>query len=111
MAAKLAALFITLICNVVIGVVVFFLMLIAMNGFNESDAEKGLIAYVTFALIVTLAMTAGAYLLTAHLLRRDLSGAVAALIAVPVFTVVGGGLKLLGSVIGIAVAEYVRVNY
>jgi hypothetical protein len=33
------------------------------------------------------------------------------LISVPIFSVAGAGLKIVCSIIGVAIAEYVRVNY
>lgn len=111
MAAKAAAFLITLVVNVALGVVVAFFMLIAMNGLNESDAEKGLKAYIALALIVSVLMSTAAYLLTRALLPRGFSGAAAVPIAAVLFSVVGGGLKIACGIIGIAVAEYVRVNY
>jgi len=111
MAAKIAAFVITFLINAAIGVVIFFFMLIAMNGFSEGDAEKGLMAYVALAFVVSILMSTCAFLLAGYLLKKGFSGAVAALIAVPIFSLVGGVLKVVCSIIGIAVAEYVRVNY
>lgn len=110
MGVRLAALFITLAVNIAIGFVIFFFMLIAMNGFHGNDAEKGLAAYIALAAIVSVAMGAGAFLATRFLMNKDLSGVAAVLIAVPIFSLVGGGLKIVCSIIGIAVADYVRVN-
>ena len=86
-------------------------MLVAMNGFSESDAEWGLGVYIVLGLGVSILMGTLAYFATSYLIKKDLNGAVSALIAVPVFSVVGGGLKLVCCFIGIAVADYVRVNY
>ena len=111
MAAKITAFILTLLINIAIGVAVFFFMLIIMNGFSGSDAEPGLIAYVALGLLVSLLMGTGAFLLTSFLMKRELKGAIAALIAVPIFSVVGGGLKIVCAFIGIMIADYVRVNY
>ena len=111
MAPKIAAFVITFLINFAIGVVIFFFMLIAMNGFSESDAEKGLMAYVILAFFVSIFASMCAFLLAGYLLKKGFSGAVAALIAVPIFSLVGGVLKMICSIIGIAIAEYVRANY
>jgi hypothetical protein len=111
MGAKLTAFALTLLINIAIGVALFFFMLILMNGFSGSDAEPGLIAYVVLGLIVSVLMGTGAFLLTRFLMKKEMNGAIAALIAVPVFSVVGGGLKVVCAFIGIGIAEYVRVNY
>ncbi|MGE3468662.1 MAG: hypothetical protein AB7J13_17225 [Pyrinomonadaceae bacterium] len=111
MAAKITAFVLTLLINIAIGVAMFFFMLILMNGFSGSDAEPGLIAYVVLGLAVSLLMATGALLLTNFLIKKDMKGAVAALIAVPIFSIVGGALKVVCAFIGIGIAEYVRVNY
>ena len=111
MAVKLAAFFITLVVNIAAGVVIFFFMLLAMNGFSESDATYGLGAYIVLGVIVSLLMSSGAVLLVHTLLKRKYRGAVAALIAVPAFSVIGVGLKIVCSIIGILIADYVRVHY
>ena len=108
---KLTAFFVTLVVNFAIGVAVFFFLLIAMNGYSESDATYGLVVYGALAFVVSLLM-AGSALVTVHLLmKRKFSGSSALFIAVPIFSVVGAVLKLVCSGVGVAVAEYVRVNY
>jgi len=111
MTAKLAAFLITLVANITIGVVVFFFLLIAMNGYSESDAMYGFGAYILLALFVSLLMAACAVRVVLILMKRKFSGSSAAFIAVPIFCVVGAGLKLVCAIIGVAAAEYVRVNY
>lgn len=111
MAPKIIAAILTFIANIAGGVVIFFFMLVAMNGFNGSDAEWGLGAYIILALIVTLLMSTGAFFLVRLLQKRQVSGVVSALIAIPVFSIVGIGLKFVCCLIGIGIADYVRVNY
>lgn len=110
MAPKLAAFFITLLINIAIGVVVFFFLLIAMNGYSESDANYGLGTYIILALLVSVVMSSLAALVVHVLLKRKFRGFIAALIAIPTFSVVGAGLKLLCCIIGLLIADYVRVN-
>ena len=111
MATKIIAFLVTLLINIVAGVVIFFFMLLAMNGFSESDANYGLGTYIVLAALVGLLMSAGAAGLVHILLKRKFSGIASALIAIPVFSVVGAGMKIVCSIIGVMVAEYVRVNY
>ena len=108
---KLVSFFLTLAVNIAIGVVVFFFLLIAMNGYSESDATYGLVVYGILAFLVSLLM-AGSALVTSHLLmKRKFSGTSALFISVPIVWVVGALLKLVCAGIGTAVAEFVRVNY
>ena len=108
---KLAAFIVTLLINIAIGVVVFFFLLLAMNGFSESDAMYGLGAYIACALFVSLLMAVCAVRVVAILMMRNFSASSSMFIAVPVFCVVGAGLKLVCAIIGVAAAEYVRVSY
>ncbi len=111
MLTKVVAVALTVLINITLGVVIFFFMLIAMNGYSESDAGKGLIAYVLLAVVATALMGTATFLTSGILIRRGLSGISSALIVVPAFSLIGGGLKIVCSMIGIAIAEYVRVNY
>lgn len=111
MTPKIVAFIITLLANVAIGVAVFFSMLVAMNGFSESDANYGFGAYIPLALLVSLAMSAAAAFAVHLLMKREFRGSIAALIAVPVFSVIGGGLKIVCGIIGVLIADFVRVNY
>ena len=111
MGTKIAAFLITLVINIAIGVAVFVFMLLAMNGFSESDANYGIVAYIILALFVSVLMSALAVVAVHVLQKREFRSGVAALIAVPIFSTVGAGLKIVCSIIGILVADYVRVNF
>ncbi|HEX6124870.1 MAG TPA: hypothetical protein VFZ23_05795 [Pyrinomonadaceae bacterium] len=111
MSAKVAAFIITLVLNIAIGVAVFFFLLLAMNGYSESDATYSFAAYIVLAVIVSLLMSSGAAIVAHVLLKRHFSGVVSVLIAVPIFVVAGLGLKIACSIIGVLVAEYVRLKY
>jgi len=56
-------------------------------------------------------MSVSAILLVRNLQKRKFSGVAAALIAVLVFSVSGAVLKVLGGMIGVGVAEFLRVNF
>lgn len=111
MALKLAAFFLTLLTNIVVCVMIFFFMLLAMNGYSESDATWGIGGYIALALLVSLTMSAGAIVLMQILTKRQFRGFAAASIAVPLFSIAGAGLNIVCSIIGVLIAEYVRVNY
>jgi hypothetical protein len=111
MAIKVTAFLITLLINVITGVVIFLFMLFAMNGYSEADAQYGLGAYILLALIVSLMMSIFATVLVHILMKRKFRGWTAMLITVPIFSVLGAGLKLASSVAGVAVAEFVRLKY
>lgn len=111
MAVKIAAFLITLVLNAAAGVVMFFFLIVALNGFQGSDAEYGIIAYIAAAVLVSLIMATGAAI-GAHIFKkRGLHGAAAVAIPAVVLSAIGAGLKFVCAIIGIAVADYVRVNY
>lgn len=111
MGTKIAAFVVTLMVNLIIGAVTLFMMLVAMNGYSESDAQWGLLAYIVLAAVTSLLMAVGAVLLAGKLLKRQFSPIAAILISVPLFSIAGIVLKIVCSLIGIGTAEYVRVNY
>ncbi|MEO8042532.1 MAG: hypothetical protein ABI646_07985 [Acidobacteriota bacterium] len=111
MGAKILVFALTLAINIAGGVVIFFFLVLAMNGFSESDAMYGLRAYILLALLVSLLMSGGAAGGVHILMRRGFRAVTSALIAVPIFSILGAVLKIVCSMIGVSVAEYVRVNY
>lgn len=111
MAAKLSVFFVTLLINVAVGVAVFVFMLLAMNGYSESDASFGLGAYIVLAALVSLIMSTGAVVAVHMMMTRQFSAVLAALIAIPIFSLIGAALKIVCSIIGLLIADYVRVNY
>ncbi len=110
-AAKITAFLITMIAGLASGVVIFFFMLLAMNGFSESDSMWGLGAYVLLALIVAILSSTGALFLVGALTKKQLSPVACVLIAVPVFSILSIGLEIVCSLIGVGVAELVRVKF
>lgn len=110
MVLKLTAFFVTLLINIVGGGVIFFFLLLAMNGYSESDATWGLGVYIVLAILVSIAMASGALLAVQQLVKREFHGAISVLIAVLVFSVAGAVLKIICSIIGVLIAEYVRTH-
>jgi hypothetical protein len=111
MAPKIITFLITFAINVCIGAAIFFFMIIAMNGFHESDATYGFATYIVLALIVSIVMSVAAALAVTMLMKKNFSGVSSSFIAIPIFSVIGAGLKMVCGIIGVLVADYVRVNY
>lgn len=110
MAAKIAAFVVTLIANIIAAIVILFAMLVAMNGYSESDATWGFGAYVLLALIVAFLMSVSALLSVGFLAKKQFGPVGSALIAIAVFSIVGLGLEIVCGLIGVGMAEFVRVN-
>lgn len=111
MTSKIISAVITLVLNVSAGVVVFSMMLLAMNGFSESDANYGLGTYIILAILVSLLMASLAAATVHLLMKRNFRSVSASLIGIGSFTVVGIVLKVVCSIIGVLVADFVRTNY
>jgi hypothetical protein len=93
------------------AVVIFFFMLLVMNGFSESDATWGLVAYIALSLGTALLVAGAAVAIVHFLLKKQFSSAVAALISVAICTCIGVVAEIISSVVGILIADFVRVNY
>lgn len=109
MAAKLVSLFITFILCIAIGVVVCATMLVAMNGYSESDSTWGLVTFVVLAFAVSLSLSA--FFPAGTLQKKQNSPIAASIISIPVLSIVGLGLEIISSLIGVGVAEFALVNY
>lgn len=108
---KLISAIVTFLVNIAASFLVLFMMLVAMNGFSESDGEKGLAVYVVLAFAITLLASLGAFLLAGRLLGKKYSSIASTLIAITVFAIAGVVLNIISGLIGIGVAQYVRLNY
>ena len=51
---KVAAFLITLLGNILIGAILFFFLLLALNGFSEKQATPAIILYIIWALIFSI---------------------------------------------------------
>lgn len=111
MTAKIIACLLTLGTNVGAGVVILFMMLIAMNGFSESDATWGLGAFILLAIIISALMGIASILLVHILQKKKYSSVVTAIIAVAVCSVVGIVAEVISGLICIGIADFVRRNY
>lgn len=111
MGAKIAALLVTMAAGLAGGVAILFFMLVAMNGYSESDATWGFGVYILLALVACLLTGFFAYFVTGQLTKREFSPVVASLIAIAIFSIVGFGLEIVSSLIGVGVAEFVRLKF
>lgn len=111
MAARIAALLVTLLLGIALGVVVLAFMIIAMNGHSESDAMWGLGVFAGLALVIASVTSVLAFFFAGILIKKEYSPLLAALISIPVFTIAALVLEFIACVLGIGVAEFVRVNY
>jgi hypothetical protein len=111
MNAKISALLVTMVLNIVAAVVIFIILLIVMNGYSESEAGWGLLAFILLAAITAAVMSAAAFRVAGFLTKRAYKGITAVLITTPIFTLLGLALEAACAAAGILVAELVRTNF
>lgn len=111
MVSKIIAFACTFLVNLVSGVAILFFMLIAMNGYSESDATWGLGVYAVAALTAAIATGFGAVYFAKYLFKKNKSPLTALLISIALFSLIGSVLQVICSLIGVGVAEFVRVRF
>jgi hypothetical protein len=111
MAAKIIAAIATLLIDGAAIVAVLFMMLIAMNGFNESDAMPGLITYLILSAVISLLMAAAAFFIAGKFINRQVNSIASVVLSILIAGVVSIAGIVVACVAGIGIAEYVRVNY
>jgi len=111
MALKIAAFLITLVLCLAAGIVVFAALIIALNGYSESDALYGIIAFAVLSLIAALAMGLFSAFGAKVLAARGQQKWMAVLIAVIIFSIIGALAEVAAAAISIGIAEAVRVNF
>ncbi len=111
MAARIITFLLTFIAHVTVGVVILAVMVMAMNGYSESDAMWGFGTYIVLAFAITLVMSILAAFLVNRLQDRKFHTAVAVIITVAAFSIIGIVLNVISGFIGVIAAEIVRVNF
>ena len=111
MAPKIIAAIITLLINIGAAIALFFLLLLALNGYHENDAVYGLGAFAILAALVTISTTIAAFAAAHLMIRHNYKSFNAALLATLVFSILGAVLTMFGVVLGLGVTHYVSINY
>lgn len=108
---KIAAFILTTTASLAAAVVLFFGMILAMNGFHEDDAKWGLLAYIILAILISVLAGGASWFLVGKFIARELHPAAALLISVPLFSIVAAGLEFVSVIIGVLIAQYVRTHF
>ncbi|HEX8248666.1 MAG TPA: hypothetical protein VF599_10870 [Pyrinomonadaceae bacterium] len=88
---KIATFLITALANAGISFVMFFMLLLAMNGFHESDATPGLLLYIVWGLLSAVITGVLGILLVNYLaVKKSLNKIAATAICSLIFIIVGG---------------------
>lgn len=112
MAAKIIAFLTIALLNAGAGFILFFSLLLGLNGYHENDAQWSIYSFIGGALIITILMGAGGVFLTSYLIENKNYNAVWSVIgSTLLFVIMGIVMKivlLLGSVF---LAEAVRNSH
>lgn len=111
MTSRIIGAVLTLLINAAATLLVLFMLLLAMNGYSESDATPGLAVFMVISLIATLAMATAAFLFSGLLLRKGFRQVPSVLIATPAASALGIVIIVIASFVSVGVAEFVRVNF
>jgi len=100
---------ITALVNIGVGVVLFFALLLGLNGYSEQQATPGLILFIVWVLLVSL-LTAFLSVVATNFLttKTSMNFWIAALISIFVFVIVGAVLSVVGWFVSIFVTEALR---
>ena len=108
MTAKVIAFLITLVVSVILAVIGFVVLILALNGYSESDATYSFGAYGIFAFLLVFALAAIAGGVAHVLLAKEFKPATTVMIAVVSAGIFGVVAFFICIVIGVLLAEYFR---
>lgn len=112
MAAKIISFLITFGINLATAFALLFFMLLAMNGFSESDAVWGIYAFIALGfLIAAISAFLCVFLLNYLKNKRNFSALAAAAISVVIFIAAGAVLNFAAFFFGIIIADIKRTHF
>ena len=106
---KIATFLTTLLANLIIGIVLFFVLIIALNGFSESQATSGIILFVVWEIIFSI-VAAGLSVVAANFLikRKTFSSLVSGLIACLFLILIGAVSSFIGLIASVGLVSALR---
>jgi len=102
---------IALVLNLAFLLFAAFFLLVALNGYNESDGLPGLIVFGVLAIIARIVFAILSVFAYHKLVAREFGAFVAALLSIVPAWIVCSIVICIAGLIGVGVAEFVRVNY
>lgn len=94
---KIATFLITALVNVGISIVMFFMLILSLNGFSGKQAEPGLLLFIVWGLLSAIITGILSFLLANYLTTKKALGKIAAAaISIAVFVIVGGIFTVVG---------------
>jgi len=88
---KIATFLITALVNLGIAFVMFFMLILSLNGFHENEATPGLLLYIVWGFLSALITSVLGVLLADYMaVKKSLNKIAATVISITVFVGVGG---------------------
>jgi hypothetical protein len=108
---KILAFIITVLANFAVGAVLFFFLLMALNGFSERDANPAIVFYVVWAFVAAIGLGIGSFFLTKFLIAKSFNAILALVISVIAAVGLGAVADFGGIIAGAMIASEVRESY
>lgn len=100
---------ITGLINIAVGVVLFFFLLLGLNGYSGKQAEPGLILFIVWILLASLLVAVLSIVMTNFLTaKKSINFWVSSLISVLVFVILGAVINVVGWFTSLFVTEALR---
>ena len=94
---KIATFLITALVNTAVGVVLFFVLILSLNGFSGKQAEPGLLLFIVWGLLSALITGVSGVLLANYLAtKKSLSKIAATAISTVIFIIAGVVSAIVG---------------
>lgn len=102
---KIGAFLLTATANLGIGIVLFFLLIVALNGYSESQATPGLILFIIWILIFSLIMAILSFFMVGYFGKKSMNKFAAMIISVVVFSLAGAVVDFVGMLAAVGLIE------
>lgn len=110
MAAKIITFLLIGGANLAVCVILFFFLMLGLNGFSERDAIYAFVFFIIGALLVTILSGILGILLLRLLIKKKLSSILASIISVLVFSTLGAVINFALVFGGVIIADLVRTS-
>ena len=100
----------TMLLNLAVAVVILFALLLALNGYSESDAMWGLVAFAVLAIAVTILSGVTALALIRFLSKRNYRRPSSGLVSIILASLLGTALQVGACIVSVLITEVVRTN-
>ena len=106
---KLIPFTITGLINIAVGVVLFFFLLLGLNGYSGKQAEPGLILFIVWILLASLLVAVLSVVMIGFLTaKKSINFWASSLISVLVFVILGAVINVVGWFTSLFVTEALR---